>query len=311
MAKSKNRYKRNSSDSKFKKVLSIIVFVLFLAASLYIYAVDNGYIDGGNKVADVKELTAEVGELPGYEDSPYCTVNGNKADFDEELLDRAARGTFEDYGGLDSHGRCTQATACLSPATMPEEGETRGDISSIHPSGWKSGMLWERCHLIAWMLSAENDNKQNLITGTHTMNVKGMLPFEKEIAEYIDDSGNKVLYQVTPIYEGKNAIASGVHMMAYSVDDKGRGINFNIYCYNVTPNKSINYKTGVVTALDSNGKEVEYEDRGYVINLNSKKFHYPSCSGASSIAENNRKQVNESRTKLINEGYEPCGICQP
>lgn len=271
-------------------------------------------IQPSNKVTDINELTAEVGELPIYnqeDGKTYCTINGNKSNFNDELTQRAKEESFEEYGALDSHGRCTGATACVSHETMPARYEERGDISEIHPSGWKSGMGWERCHLIAWSLSAENANERNLITGTHMMNAEGMLPFEESIARYIDDTDNHVLYQVTPIYEGKNLIASGVHMMAWSVEDNGRGINFNIYCYNANPNKEIDYKTGAVTDVDSKGKEVVQKSRKYIINTNSGKFHYPSCNGVSDISEHNRKEIVATRNALINEGYEPCGLCEP
>jgi len=107
--------------------------------------------------------------------------------------------------------------------------------------------LYNRCHLIGWQLGAENDNEKNLITGTRYMNVEGMLPFENKVAEYLKDRANKnnhVLYRVTPIYEGKNLVASGVQMEAYSVEDEGKGVSFNVYVYNVQPGITINYKTG-------------------------------------------------------------------
>ena len=133
---------------------------------------------------------------------------------------------------------------------MPQEGEERESISSVIPSGWKQKeydgkYLYNRCHLIGYQLSAENANEQNLITGTQYLNIEGMLPFENQIAEYIDNNpNNHVLYRVTPIFKEENLLASGVQLEALSVEDNGKGIKFNVYCYNVQPGVEIDYKTG-------------------------------------------------------------------
>ena len=138
---------------------------------------------------------------------------------------------------------------------MPKEGEERGDIGSVkNLSGWvqkrydnliKDKYLYNRCHLIGWQLSAENANKQNLITGTRYLNTEGMLPFENEVAGYINTNvKNHVLYRVTPIYKDENLLASGVEMEAWSVEDNGKGVCFNVYCYNVQPGIAIDYATG-------------------------------------------------------------------
>ena len=104
--------------------------------------------------------------------------------------------------------------------------------------------LYNRCHLIGWQLTAENANKQNLITGTRYLNIEGMLPFENMVADYVKETGNHVLYRVTPVFEGSNLVASGVQMEAWSVEDDGEGICFNVYCYNVQPGVKIDYASG-------------------------------------------------------------------
>ena len=72
-----------------------------------------------------------------------------------------------------------------------------------------------------------------------------MLPFENKVADYINNNeNNHVLYRVTPIYEEDNLLASGVQMEAWSVEDNGKGIHFNVYCYNVQPGIVIDYTTG-------------------------------------------------------------------
>ena len=135
---------------------------------------------------------------------------------------------------------------------MPADGEKRGSIGQVKPTGWHTvkydcvdgKYLYNRCHLIGWQLTAENANKQNLITGTRYLNIEGMLPFENMVADYVKETGNHVLYRVTPVFEGSNLVASGVQMEAWSVEDDGEGICFNVYCYNVQPGVEIDYASG-------------------------------------------------------------------
>ena len=247
-------------------------------------------------------------EVPQYDGQPFVEINHNQPVFDKDLKTEES---FEKYGKLDKRGRCTSATANLSQDTQPRPDEQRGDISSVHPSGWKSEQGWERCHLIGWQLSGENDNKRNLVTGTHYMNVDGMMPFENEVAEYIRESGNHVLYRVTPVFEGKNMVCTGVQMQAESVEDHGKGVSYKVFCFNVSPGREINYKTGEITITDQVAASENSFERTYVLNTNTMRFHYPSCSGAANIAEHNKETVHSSREELMKQGYAPCGICEP
>ena len=185
-----------------------------------------------------------------FSGQPYAVINNNVPYFDEE--DKQVK-SFENYSDLDLLGRCGVAYACVSRELMPTE--ERGEIGSIKPSGWQQAKyegivnssppyLYNRCHLIAYCLTAENANEKNQITGTRYMNVEGMLPFEEEVAEYLDRNDNHVLYRVTPIFEGNNLVAGGVLIEAYSLEDNGAGICFCVYCYNVQPGVEIDYKTG-------------------------------------------------------------------
>ncbi len=201
--------------------------------------------------SSTQTISFDLSSIPEYEDSPYVYINGNIPDFTEEDYTTES---FETYSELDSLGRCGVAYANICLEIMPQDGEERGSISSIYPSGWNNvkyegivdgGYLYNRSHLIGWQLSAENANKLNLITGTRYMNVEGMLPFENLVADYIDENpDNHVLYRVTPIFEGDNLVASGVQMEAYSVEDNGEGVCFNVYVYNVQPGIMIDYATG-------------------------------------------------------------------
>ena len=197
-----------------------------------------------------KENTGEntkynLSNIPEYTDTIYTEINNNIPYFEEKEHTTKA---FENYSQLDNLKRCGVAYANICKEIMPTE--KRGDISNVKPTGWKQAkydgkFLYNRCHLIGYQLAGENANELNLITGTNYFNVEGMLPFENKVAEYIEkNNNNHVLYRVTPDFKGDNKVASGVEMEAYSVEDNGRGISFNVYVYNVQPGITINYQTG-------------------------------------------------------------------
>lgn len=188
------------------------------------------------------------GDIGAYSGEPCAAVNGNVPYFSEEELTTQS---FESYSELDSLGRCGIAYACIGPDLMPTE--ERGSIGNVRPTGWHTvkyndivdgNYLYNRCHLIGYLLSGENANERNLITGTRYLNVQGMLPYENRIADYVTESGNHVLYRVTPVFEGENLLASGVLMEALSVEDGGEAVSFCVYAYNVQPGIAIDYATG-------------------------------------------------------------------
>lgn len=185
--------------------------------------------------------------IPEYSGNPYVELNGNLPYFTDEELSTTA---FELYSELDSLGRCGAGYANICKEIMPTE--ERGSIGMVKPTGWHTvkydciadRYLYNRCHLIGYQLAGENANEKNLITGTRYLNVDGMLPFENEVADYVNDTDNHVLYRVTPVFSGDNLLASGVIIEAKSVEDNGVGVQFNVYCYNVQPGISIDYTTG-------------------------------------------------------------------
>lgn len=251
-------------------------------------------------------------DIPAYSGEPYVEIDGNVPDFAEE--DRVAE-SFESYAPLDSLGRCGTAYACISTDLMPTE--ERGSIGQIKPSGWQTvkydfvdgKYLYNRCHLIGYQLTAENANEENLITGTRYFNVEGMLPFENMVADYIKETGNHVLYRVTPVFEGDNLVASGVQMEALSVEDEGDGICYNVYCYNVQPGVEIDYATGESREADAGQTDGAAETQEYVLNTASKKIHLPDCASVDSIGEKNKETYTGSYADLLAQGYTPCGNC--
>ena len=259
------------------------------------------------------QSSVTLDSIPAYDGSPWVELNQNTPNFDPDDLTQEA---FEEYGPLDSLGRCTTAWANVCQELMPTE--DRESISSVTPTGWinreyDGEYLYNRCHLIGFQLTGENANEQNLITGTRYLNVEGMLPFENMVADYVKETGNHVLYRVTPIFDGDNLVASGVEMEAQSVEDQGEGICFHIYCYNVQPGVTIDYATG-----ESWPEGTEQPDAGqsgagqhYVLNTSSMKFHLPDCPGVSNMSEQNKQEYTGSREELIARGYSPCGTCDP
>ena len=270
---------------------------------------------------DNKKSVIDLASIPAYSGRPYLEINGNEPFFDED--DRRNTGAFEIYSNLDAYGRCGTAYANICKDLMPTE--ERGKIGQIRPSGWHTAnyhelvdgnYLYNRCHLIGYQLAGENANEKNLITGTRYLNVEGMLPFENKVDYYVERTNNHVLYRVTPLFEGKNLVASGVLMEAHSVEDNGKGINFCVYCYNVQPGIDIDYATGdskvsETNPVTNNANPVENVTSDYVLNTNTKKFHKPDCTSVSQMKEKNKKYFSGTREEVISQGYEPCGNCKP
>lgn len=247
----------------------------------------------------------------------FTVIAENIPSFTEKEITTEA---YECYSELDELGRCGVAEACIGEELMPTE--ERGNIGMAKPTGWQTvkydcvdgKYLYNRCHLIGYQLTGENANEKNLITGTRYLNVEGMLLFENMVADYIEETGNHVMYRVTPVFEGDNLLATGVKMEAYSVEDEGEGIQFHVFCYNVQPGIEIDYQTGYSWEADSEGIQTTGGDDGkqeYVINTNSMKFHDPDCSSVDDMAEHNKQEYYGKREDLIEVEIEPCGRCNP
>lgn len=293
-----------------------------LAVFICTACAQQGAVPAVEETAEATEITAaEVvqAEVPEYEGDPFVEVENNQPDFTEEELTEES---YESYGELDDLGRCTEVEACIGTDLMPTE--ERGSIGEVKPTGWHTvkydnvdgNYLYNRCHLIGYQLTAENANEKNLITGTRYMNTEGMLPFENEVAEYVQETENHVMYRVTPIFEGENLVASGVWMEAESVEDGGDGISFSVYVYNVQPGIEIDYEQGDSREADDPAQEDVQaadaeEDPSYILNKNTRKFHVPDWGSVADIKAKNREDYTGNREALIEQGYEPCGRCKP
>lgn len=262
-----------------------------------------------------------IADIPEYSGSPYVEVSGNVPSFTDADLTSPA----ETYAPLDPLGRCGSAMAIVSRETMPTE--ERGSIGMVKPSGWQTvryddlitdRYLYNRCHLIGYQLTAENANERNLITGTRYLNVEGMLPFENEVADYVEATGNRVLYRVTPVFVGDELVARGVQMEAKSVEDGGAGVSFNVFCHNIQPGIEIDYLTGESRRSQDAGEVGESssihpsaDQVTYVLNISSDKFHLPDCPSVSKMADHNKRIFTSTYDEMIANGYSPCGNCLP
>ena len=320
--------------------------------------------------------TTELADIPDYNGTAFVVVNNNVPDF---YIWQIGKDEYVHFSPLDKLGRTGAGMACLSQKTMPTE--TRCEIGEVEPSGWKSvryddliedRYLYDRSHVIAHQLCGDNDTPEDLFTGTSYLNRESMFFFEDKVARYLESEPDAhVIYRVTPLYKDKDLVAAGVQMEAYSVEDAGKGLCFNVFVYNVQPGIEIDYKTGdskevskaaslsIVSAAEAFAKTgassdekdyvitpdnhlVESTDKTlpkeeavveetpqpleevkeqaeqevpqgatYILNKNTKKFHYPSCSSVEDMKEKNKLEFTGSRDEVINMGYVPCKRCKP
>ena len=311
--------------------------------------------DSKQKVVHTGTASAfNAADVPAYSGEPYTAVNNNEPYFTSDNLTTEAFENYSELDALGRCG-AAYANVCLETMPTEKRGSI-SEVKptgwhSVKYDNVDGKSLYNRCHLIGYQLTAENANQQNLITGTRYLNVDGMLPFENMVADYVKETDNHVLYRVTPIFTGDNLVADGVLMEGYSVEDEGDGICFCVYAYNVQPGITIDYATGdswlssekgnsdsssggnsavSQSAADKSGTQqaaVQTESvketsapvstgTEYILNTNTKKFHYPSCSSVKQMKASNKKEYTGSRDDLsrddlIAQGYDPCKKCNP
>ena len=306
--------------------------------------------DSKQKVVHTGTASAfNTADVPAYSGKPYTAVNNNEPYFTSDDLTTEAFENYSELDALGRCG-VAYANVCLETMPTEKRGSI-SEVKptgwhSVKYDNVDGKSLYNRCHLIGYQLTAENANQQNLITGTRYLNVDGMLPFENMVADYVKETDNHVLYRVTPIFTGDNLVADGVLMEGYSVEDEGDGICFCAYAYNVQPGITIDYATGDSWLSSENGNsdsssggnsavsQSAADKRGtqqaavqtesvketsapvstgteYILNTNTKKFHYPSCSSVKQMKASNKKEYTGSRDDLIAQGYDPCKKCNP
>lgn len=283
----------------------------------------------------------DYSQVPAFDGTASVQMNGNVPYFTADDIQYAKDNPgYEHYGEQDRLARCTVASASVGKETMPAEGEERGEIGQIKPTGWHTvryesvsgNYLYNRCHLIGWQLTDENSNVNNLITGTRFLNVDGMLKYEDDVAAYVKSTGNHVFYRVTPVFLDDDLVARGVLMEARSVEDEGAGLQFCVWAYNAQPGITIDYvdgnseetpllpAAGESSASGSEGSSnagsaasdaSSAQVKSYVLNTNTKKFHVPGCSSVKKMKAANRQDVESTRSDILAQGYEPCQKCNP
>ncbi len=298
-------------------------------------------IETTEPITNTEPLKAfDYNNVPAFDEkSSYYVVNNNTPYF---TLAQYSTTSYESYGKRDNLNRCSAAIAIIGKDLMPTE--ERGSIGMVKPSGWQTvkydcvdgKYLYNRCHLIGYQLTGENANEDNLITGTRFMNNNGMLPFENMVADYIKETNNHVLYRVTPIFIGNELVARGVLMEAYSVEDTGNGICFNVFCYNAQPQVEINYTNGDSKLIASVVETQPHATQApateapatqapatqaptpetpigtdYIGNKNTKVFHYPHCSSVKRMNESNKFYYNGTAEEMEAKGYRACENCHP
>ena len=245
-------------------------------------------------------------DIPEYEGEPDVELNGNVP----QLPQWEEASSFEQYEELDDLGRCQRAFACVGSDLMPTQ--ERGSIGMIKPSGWHTvrydhvdgQYLYNRCHLIAYQLTAENANARNLITGTRYMNTEGMLPFEQEVADYVKSTGNHVLYEVTPIFADDDLVVRGVHMQAESIEDEGAGVQFNVFVFNVQPGVEIDYATGESRAIETEEEPEQPQTEGKIRgNRRSKIYHCPGQAAYEDMADSDNLILFDTEEEAQAAGY--------
>lgn len=260
------------------------------------------------KAVVLEETVLEDGEIPAYSGEPYVVLDDNTPDFSKEELTVQS---YEEYSDLDELGRCGTAQASVGQELMPTE--KRGSIGRIKPSGWQSvkydhvdgKFLYNRCHLLGYQLTAENANEKNLITGTRYMNTEGMLPFENMVADYVKETGNHVAYRVTPVFSGDNLVADGVRMEAFSVEDEGEEICFDVFVYNVQPGIEIDYATGESCYAGGTAADVSRDGENLLIRGNSRSmiYHCPGQAAYEEMADSAYLVVFRSEEEAEKAGY--------
>lgn len=284
-----------------KKQIQKIMLVFALSVAM-ITGVNITPITNNQTTVEVKAET-----IPKYTGKIYVTQNKNNPKFTSKQLKN--KKSYEKYGNLDKYGRCTTCISNIGKDLMPTK--KRGAIGSVKPTGWHTvkydcvdgKYLYNRCHLIGYQLTGENANKKNLITGTRSLNVDGMLPFENMVADYIKETGNHVLYRVTPVFKGKEKLARGVHMEAQSIEDNGKGIKFNVFVFNVQKGITINYKDGSSHLTNQKKTSTTTKVKYVWIPKSGKKYHYKkSCSSMK-----NPKKVTIAYAKKMK--YTACKKC--
>lgn len=200
-----------------------------------------------NQQSAAVQPNADLAQL-NFSGQQIIQVNNGQPDFNASQL-ATNRGAWATYQPLDNLGRATGASALLNKSLMPHAKRER---LTVNPTGFKNRKvmingheewLYNRSHLIGYQFTGQNNNLQNLVTGTRSLNDPGMSYYENMVASYLRSHPNDyVRYQITPYYRGQELVPRGVQMQAESIESQT--IRFNLYIFNVQAGININYQNG-------------------------------------------------------------------
>lgn len=203
-----------------------------------------------------------INSLPKFTGVPYVTINNNVPFFKDKEKE-LAKTDFLKLAEKDSFGRCGTLIASISPQSMPSDIETT--MGDVEPTGWhitkydgiEGQFLYNRCLLLpAVFAGIPHDVDKEIITGTRFLCKVGMIPFTDGVYKYIRKTGNHVLYRATPLFDKSELLARGILLEAYSVEDKGEGLQSCMFVYNAQPGIEIDYSSGTSKPIDDSIKEI-------------------------------------------------------
>lgn len=241
----------------------------------------------------------------------------NKKDFD------TIEGKLQ-YFELDNNGRSNGAIALISKNTLPLI--TKKKLKYPEPSNWNKAFenkkLFEKCHIIAYSLSAKLANQKNIFIGTVKLNKSYMKKVENEVKKHINDKSVKILYRVTVKYKGTNKIPIGVLIEAQSIDDSYSVCRF---CYNIQRGKNFRYSNGMIIGEQQiwskvvqtvankiarkNNRKSGYIN--YTINTKTKTFHLydNDCKQLQNAEPKNIQETTATEKDLLAVGLKYCKNC--
>lgn len=231
------------------------------------------------------------------------------------------------YYEPDELNRTSGAIAIISKYTLSIMVEKH--LKYPEPNGWTEKInnsgIFQRCHCIAYKLSAKKNNKNNIFIGTDDLNKKIMNEIENNVEQYIKqniEKDIKILYRVTPIYKGKNQIPTGI-----LIEAQGLNTEFTLcrFCYNIKKKVKFKYSDGsiikdnrgiikpiqkVKTSIEKK-KQEKSKNMDLVVNSQTKKYHIEDCKALNNVDPKYIKEITTKEKSLIDNGYSGCKLCIP
>ena len=231
------------------------------------------------------------------------------------------------YFEPDSYGRSNGAIALISKNTLPLV--TKKKLKYPEPNGWNENLegkdLFERCHIIAYSLSAKISDKNNIFIGTEYLNTSIMKKVENEILHYLSKNDVKILYRVTMKYKEDDQIPTGILIEAQAIND-----NFSIckFCYNIQKQVKFKYSDGTIVydkrllpkikqsvrkkIGTKKKKTIREERKNYIINIKTNEFHVldNDCKKIENVELKYIQETTASEKAMLNVGLKPCKKCK-